>query len=121
MVALEANFEGGNAEDVRTIGPDHLSLRARKDRSPRPLWFYFRLTDVKGRRVRLELANASECLGGTARAWKIARPVFSYDRARWERITEAEYMGETGVFSFSQAFATSTSSRPRSRERGTTG
>jgi len=108
MVALEANFEGGNAEDVRTIGPDHLSFRARKDRSPRPLWFYFRLTNVKERRVKLELANASECLGGTARAWKVTRPVFSYDCARWERITEAEYIDEKGVFSFSQTFAEDT-------------
>jgi len=97
---LRADFEGGNAEGVEVVGPAHVRFRARRDESPRPLWFYFQLTGPEGLEVRVDLANASECLGGTAEAWRVARPVFSHDGRAWRRVRRTRYHEALGTFSF---------------------
>ena len=82
-------------EDQRFLAPDCIRFSARADSSPRPLWFYFEIHGATVPAVRLELANADQCLGPRL-GWRLARPVYRAAGGTWERVTQAEYVEESG-------------------------
>ena len=99
---VTADFEGGNVDGVAILAPNHIRITARPDLSPKPLWFYFCLENAPGSSVRIDLANADECLGSRA-GWLNARPVFSGDGVHWQRVARTNYVGdpnERGYFTF---------------------
>lgn len=100
---VHAAFESGNLGAWEWRSPSHLYFTARADASPKPLWFYFRLEDVRVPSVVCELTNADECFG-PRKAWIFARPVYSVDGRNWRRVERASYeaRGEgPGSFQFS--------------------
>jgi hypothetical protein len=98
---VRADFEGANLEASEVLGPDQVRVTARRDRSPRPLWFYFGLEGVDAPAVRVELANAGECLG-TRYGWDTARPVYRASGGDWARTGPGTYRGTArrGSFAF---------------------
>jgi hypothetical protein len=99
---VHAAFESGNVADVQIVRPDYVRLRARADRSPHPLWFYFCIEEATVPAVRVDLVNADDCFGSRLE-WREARPVFSGDGIHWHRVVRANYVEETlrrGYFTF---------------------
>ena len=60
-----------------------------KANEPQPLWFHFQLFDLTGGKVRLRLANSSQCLGGL-NEWSGNRPVFRFEGGEWARAERVE-------------------------------
>ena len=100
---ISANFESGNAAQVRIDGTT-VTFEARSHGSPRPLWFYFRADHLPEEPVTFVLRNAGECLGGLD-SFRGVRPVFSYNQTEWERTAPGEIDPATGTFTFRQAFS----------------
>lgn len=86
------DFPGGNGKLVsareRDWGWEIVFLAESKAYEPMPLWFYFRLEDLTGTKVRLRLANAEQCLGNNE-AWTENRPV-ARTGGGWFRISSVE-------------------------------
>ena len=113
MAQIDAGFESGNIERVRKKGQNYFCCHARKDTSPNPLWFYFRMKGVRGRNITIELENASDvknekCHLENPNNWEVVRPVYSYDKKAWRRIKNRCYSQEKGAFIFSQIFSKDT-------------
>jgi hypothetical protein len=98
---VRTDFEGGNAEKISVLAPDHIRFAARADLSRQPLWFYFCIENAHVPSVRCDLINAGQCLG-PRQGWSTARPVFSGDERTWERVvhTALDEDESEGCFSF---------------------
>ncbi len=87
------DFPGGNGKLLRAAeyewGWEIVFLAESKAYEPMPLWFYFRLEDLSGKKVRLKLENAEQCLGG-AMEWTTNRPVARQFGGEWKRIEKVE-------------------------------
>jgi len=104
-LAGDSDFPGANGVEFDRIGPDKLRFKMVKHASPACLWWYFRAQVPPGRRVTFELANTTDTLG-MPRTWSHVRPVFSYDRVRWQRLPAKDCVFDEGrtVFHFSGSF-----------------
>lgn len=101
---VRVDFESGSLADWEVLGPGHLRVAARADRSPRPLWFYFQVEDLDTAELRVELANAADCLG-PRHGWQTARPVYRplSEVTCWQRSPAGHFEGDRrrGTFRFS--------------------
>lgn len=93
------DFPGGNGRMVRSCkkewGWEIDFLAESKAREPMPLWFYFRLEDLEGDKVRLRLLNSDQCLGDSE-GWAHNRPVYRVDGGEWHRLAHVENMWRDG-------------------------
>jgi murein tripeptide amidase MpaA len=82
---VSSNFDGGNIECLDVDAAANIRLRIRKDNNAEFLqWFYFRLTDARGRDCLLKIENAGSA--SYPNGWKEYRAVASYDRQYWFRV-----------------------------------
>ena len=88
-----SNFPGGNGKMLcfteKEWGFQVEFLAESKAREPMPLWFYFRLEDLWGEKVRLRLCNSAQCLGNPE-GWTHNHPVFRYKGGKWHRVSQVE-------------------------------
>lgn len=86
-MVFTSDFPGGNGKLLSAAltaeGWDVRFLAESKGHEPQPLWFYFRLSGLENRPVRLFLANSAQCLGWAER-WDRNRPVYRADGV-WKR------------------------------------
>lgn len=84
---IDAEFDGGNIQ-VQTVGDDTADLTIRGDSNgPWFQWFYFRVRNAIGRRLRLRIVNAGQSAypGG----WPGYRACVSTDNEAWVRTDTA--------------------------------
>ena len=90
---FDTDFPGGNGRLLRAeekeYGWEIEFLAECKAREPLPLWFYFKLYDLTGTKVRLKLANSSQCLGSQL-GWSTNHPVYREDGGAWKRVETVE-------------------------------
>ena len=87
---ISHNFDAGAIEVVSLADPQDVRLRLRADNAAEfRQWFYFRLQDVAGQRIRMVFENAA----GAAYpdGWPGYRCVASYDRRTWFRVPGTRY------------------------------
>ncbi len=107
-VNMTSEFPMGAGIQLRSPEPGRITFLAPWDRSPQPLWFNFRVSGTMKGRVRFDLLNADQCLGGPD-AYRLRRvyPVYTTDtfelpssRQRWHRVAPDAVSYQNGVYSF---------------------
>ncbi len=84
-IAVSSTFDGGAIELVRAESADDIEVRIRKDvQADFAQWFYFRVSGVRGQKVRIRFVNAGACT--YPRGWENYQVVASYDRREWWRV-----------------------------------
>ncbi|MEO5893176.1 MAG: M14-type cytosolic carboxypeptidase [Ferruginibacter sp.] len=70
-------------------------------------WFYFRMDHVQGKTVTVKLDHLSGIYRGQPHLiyTEGTRPVYSYDKKNWERITEVSYDSSMHTLTFLKRFA----------------
>lgn len=81
QIKFDANFESGNLSRVTTADSVNYSVTTREDIGGR--WFYFRMTGVKDRRVKVTITNSD-----------VHRPFYSYDNSTFYRFSMLESQKE---------------------------
>lgn len=95
MIKLYSDFPCGNGALISCIDQEDgpfVKFRAEtKYYEPQPNWFYFRLSNLKGTVVHLELANAEQCLDdGGVQGWEKNHPVYRAVGAEWKRVDQVK-------------------------------
>jgi len=104
-VHISDSFDAGNiiceetsVDAVRLrIKPDPYT--AGTDNCHHMQWFYFRASNVKGRKVKYDIVNAGDA--SYKSAWPGYNTCASYDRRAWFRVRDTEFSEETGSLSWS--------------------
>lgn len=87
---ISQGFDGGAIEVVSLADPQDIRLRLRPDNAADfHQWFYFRLQNAAGQRVRMVFENAATA--AYPDGWPGYRCVASYDRRNWFRIAGTRY------------------------------
>jgi murein tripeptide amidase MpaA len=85
MINISAEFDGGNIEVIDANDPQNIKLNIRKDlKADFMQWFYFRMQEVQGLDLKIQLMNASEA--SYPEGWEDYQAVVSYDRMTWFRV-----------------------------------
>jgi hypothetical protein len=84
QVKFDANFESGNINTVSTTDSVTFNVTTKQDIGGR--WFYFRISGVKNRFVRVKVTNSD-----------VKRAMYSYDNKTFKRFTLSE-SPSTNVF-----------------------
>jgi len=85
LIKISAAFDGGNIEVIEAEGPQNIQLNIRKDtKADFMQWFYFRMQEVQGMDLKIDILNASEC--SYPEGWEDYQAVVSYDRITWFRV-----------------------------------
>lgn len=102
---LDPEVESGNVGSFKKVNYGHFEFRARLDKSPYALWFYFKLRNVNNRKIILDLLNTNEFMI-QKESWPRFNPVFSYNLKEWNRFQKGEvfYNNENKIFSMSTTF-----------------
>ena len=86
------DFPGGNGSCIRSEAHDWgwevEFLAQSKAREPQPLWFFFRLEELTGEKVRIKLANSYQCL--CPDTWLDNHPVCRQENGEWQRVEHVE-------------------------------
>ncbi len=90
MITIDANFEGGNFEDIHQIGTNHFCGKvAAKLKEPHLKWFCFRIKGNKGDKVIVDVHYGKNIFPLSTNV----KPVISYNRKEWERIKSTQWSG----------------------------
>ncbi len=95
---ISSAFDAGNIEIVSLFDPENIELKIRKDSAADFFqWFYFRILEVKGLDLKINILNAS----GSAfpEGWIDYQAVVSYDRITWFRVPTT-YDGKKLIIEF---------------------
>jgi murein tripeptide amidase MpaA len=95
---ISSAFDAGNIEIVSLFDPENIELKIRKDSAADFFqWFYFRIQEVKGLDLKINILNAS----GSAfpEGWIDYQAVVSYDRITWFRVPTT-YDGKKLIIEF---------------------
>ncbi len=84
QIKFDANFESGNLNAVSTTDSVTFNVTTKQDIGGR--WFYFRISGVKNRYVRVKVTNSD-----------VKRAMYSYDNKTYKRFTLSE-SPSTNVF-----------------------
>ena len=104
-ITIATDFEGGNIGNVEQISASHFRCEVTGEvdqdkRNRQPSWFYFRLDEVQGRELVIDLTgfvgeyNYRPDNGEWARGM---RPVYSYDNRTWRHFDSSEWDSKTGT------------------------
>ncbi len=77
QITLDANFESGNLQTIEQIDSVSFNVTTKEDIGGR--WFYFRISGVKDKEVRIRITNSD-----------VKRAMYSYDDKIYERFSEEE-------------------------------
>jgi murein tripeptide amidase MpaA len=89
-VNISHGFDAGAIEVVSLDDPQNIRLRLRSDNAAEfHQWFYFRLKNAAGQRVRMVFENAATA--AFPDGWPGYRCVASYDRRNWFRVAGTRY------------------------------
>lgn len=94
---ISSAFDGGNITVLNAKDINDIQLEIRKDKqSDFYQWFYFRVSNAKGKACRYRITNA----GGAAyvEGWQDYKLCASYDRELWFRI-DTDFDGQNLIFS----------------------
>ncbi|MEE9431543.1 MAG: M14-type cytosolic carboxypeptidase [Melioribacteraceae bacterium] len=83
QITLDADFESGNLLSIDQIDSVSFNVTTKEDIGGR--WFYFRMSGVKDKEVRIRITNSD-----------VKRAMYSYDNEIFERFTSEE--SSTNVF-----------------------
>jgi len=99
---ISSNFDSGNIEVVVANDPQDIQLNIRKDtKADFSQWFYFRMQEVEGMDLKIEILNASET--SYPEGWEDYEAVVSYDRITWFRVPTS-YDGKKLTIEFMPEF-----------------
>jgi len=99
---ISSNFDSGNIEVVAANDPQDIQLNIRKDTNADFMqWFHFRIQEVAGKDLRIDILNASEC--SYPEGWENYQAVVSYDRITWFRVPTS-YDGKKLIIEFMPEF-----------------
>ena len=99
---ISSAFDSGNIEVVSAIDPQNIQLNIRKDtKADFMQWFYFRVQEVEGMDLKIEILNASKC--SYPEGWDGYQAVVSYDRITWFRVPTS-YDGQKLTIEFMPEF-----------------
>jgi murein tripeptide amidase MpaA len=101
-IRIRTNFEGGNIGKVVAVSPDHLRCgvqgQADKDNRNRQAdWYYFELSHLPRTPVTIDLVDLAGEYDYKSPAYSVTkgtRPVYSYDRIRWQHFTDRQVTWE---------------------------
>ena len=96
QIGVLTNFEGGNVGKVVSISPTHLrcAVQGQADREHRNRqadWYYFELTHLPRAPVTIDLVDLAGEYDYRSPAFSVTkgtRPVYSYDRVRWQHFRD---------------------------------
>ncbi len=96
-IAVSTQFEAGSLGKVEHLSPVHLrcSVEGESDQDKRNRqanWYYFQLDGLPQSEIVVDLVNLAgeyNYRPGSHSVTKGSRPVYSYDRQRWEHFTDA--------------------------------
>ena len=77
QITFDANFESGNLQSIEQIDSVSFNVTTRKDIGGR--WFYFKMSGVKDKEVRIRITNSD-----------VKRAMYSYDNKTFNRFSEEE-------------------------------
>lgn len=92
---ITADFESGNITDVTDQGPNNIYMRIRLDDNHGDTygWFYFKVKEhALNQTVNFHLTNPDGWVNSDC------RPVYSYERAVWNRVSDAILSGGSLIF-----------------------
>jgi murein tripeptide amidase MpaA len=102
LIKVSSAFDGGNIEVVKAQDPQDIQLKIRKDtKSDYFQWFYFRLQEIQGMDLKIDIINASEA--SYPEGWEDYEAVVSYDRITWFRVPTS-YDGKKLTIEFMPEF-----------------
>jgi len=82
---ISSAFDSGNIEVVAAADPQDIQLKIRKDTNADFMqWFHFRMQEVEGMDLKIDIINASEA--SYPEGWDGYEAVVSYDRITWFRV-----------------------------------
>ncbi|MCD6092318.1 MAG: hypothetical protein J7J72_12560 [Bacteroidales bacterium] len=95
---ISSAFDAGNIEVISAFDHQNIELNIRKDTNAEFLqWFYFRVQEVQGLDLKINILNASET--SYPEGWIDYQAVASYDRITWFRVPTS-YDGEKLTIEF---------------------
>lgn len=95
---ISSAFDAGNIEIVSLFDPENIELKIRKDSAADFFqWFYFRIQEIKGLDLKINILNASE--SAFPEGWIDYQAVVSYDRITWFRVPTT-YDGKKLIIEF---------------------
>lgn len=95
---ISSAFDAGNIEIISAFDPQNIKLNIRKDTNADFFqWFYFRIQEVQGLDLNINILNASK--SSYPEGWKDYQAVASYDRMTWFRVPTS-YNGEKLTIEF---------------------
>lgn len=99
---ISSNFDSGNIEVVAANDPQDIQLNIRKDtKADFMQWFYFRMQEVEGMDLKIDILNAHET--SYPEGWEGYEAVISYDRITWFRVPTS-YDGKKLTIEFMPEF-----------------
>jgi len=99
---ISSAFDSGNIEIVSDTDPQNVQLNIRKDtKADFMQWFHFRIQEVEGMDLKIDILNASEC--SYPEGWEGYQAVVSYDRITWFRVPTS-YDGKKLTIEFMPEF-----------------
>ena len=82
MLKVTSNFDGGNIEVISCNEQGEISLKIRKDtKADFYQWFYFRVTNTRGKKLRMKILNAAGA--SYPEGWENYKTRASYDKINW--------------------------------------
>ncbi|MDP3444529.1 MAG: M14-type cytosolic carboxypeptidase [Ignavibacteria bacterium] len=111
QIRISSDFEHGSIGSLKEIKENVFTGQTmhwiKKDKiGNQYYWFYFKISDVKGKTLSFELRNMT----GTYRNYpheifrNWVQPVLSYDNKNWNRINTVSYDDQLKTFSFKVSF-----------------
>ncbi len=99
---ISSAFDSGNIEVIAANDPQDIQLKLRKDtKADFMQWFHFRIQEVEGMDLKIDIINASEA--SYPEGWENYEAVISYDRVTWFRVPTS-YDGKKLTIEFMPEF-----------------
>lgn len=110
-IIIETNFDRGSLGPARIINDSLVKAQTmhwiKKDMVGNQFyWFYFKISNVKGKTIRFEFNNMAGTYRGRPHRIMtgICKPVISYDNNSWDRIMNTHFYAGPNIFTFKHAF-----------------
>ncbi len=99
---VSSAFDSGSIEVIAADDPQNIQLNLRRDTKADSMqWFYFRMQEVEGMDLKIDILNASEA--SYPEGWEEYQAVVSYDRITWFRVPTS-YDGKKLTIEFMPEF-----------------
>ena len=105
-IRIDTNFPGGAVEGVMFGEDGAISFSAPKNGSPRSLWYYFRITGGRGKKLCFYQKELEDVLGlFEARTYAFTAPVVKFgEEGQWQRIPVKDIKFESDPIEYTFSF-----------------